>query len=217
MNKDVKLLIFDFDGTLANTIPHIVNCILRCIEKFNLKRLSREDVLKYNGAVLADVLKGLGATDEQLPEIKKYYTDIFMEDITDIYLYDNVKSTLLKLKENGYRITLASNRGRNTIIPLLLYLGIENLFEKIICESDVLHKKPAPDMVEEILRETGCTKEEALIIGDTQFDIIMGKNAESRTCLVSYEEEVNENTLALKPDMVIHNLSELTQGLSNHV
>ena len=216
MYKNIKLLIFDFDGTLANTIPHIVNCILKCIEKFNLKKLSREDVLKYNGAVLADALKGLGATEEQLPEIKKYYTDIFMEDITDIYLYDNVKSTLENLKEKGYILTLASNRGRNTMIPLLEFLEIEDLFERIICESDVERKKPEPEMVEILLKETECTPEETLVIGDTQFDIIMGKNANSKTCLISYDGNIDEKTMNLHPDKIIYNLSELTSELSYH-
>ena len=119
MSNNFKLYIFDFDGTIADTMPHIVNCVLKIIQKFNLKPLSKEDVEKYSGAVLADALKHLGATDEQLPEIKKYYADIFFDDVSDIYLYDNFLDIIKALKDNGCLLAVASNRGRNTMIPLL--------------------------------------------------------------------------------------------------
>ncbi|MBQ9013289.1 MAG: HAD family hydrolase [Bacilli bacterium] len=209
MNNNIKLLVFDFDGTLANTVPHIVNCVLKCIEKFNLKKLTKEDVQKYNGAVLADAMKHLGATDEQLPEIKKYYADIFLEDMSDISMYDGVKETLLKLKQDGYILTLASNRGRNTVEPLLKYLDIDTIFTRVICENDVENKKPSPDMVEIIMEEKGCNKNETLVIGDTKFDILMGKSAGCITCLISYDETIDSSILELKPDLIINNFRDL--------
>lgn len=210
-NKNIKLLIFDFDGTLANTLPHIVNCILKCIKKFNLKPLSKEDVEKYSGAVLADALKHLGATEEQLPEIKKYYADIFFEDITDIYLYENVSDTLNELKQRGYTLAVASNRGKNTMIPLLESLDIIQCFDTIVGESDVENKKPSADMVELILKELNCAKDETLVLGDTRFDVLMSKNADCKSCYVCHDEKTNEDVLALNPDFVIYNFSELLE------
>ena len=78
MSNNFKLYIFDFDGTMADTMPHIVNCILRIIKKFNLKPLSQEDVEKYSGAVLADALKHLGATDEQYRILKSIMQIFFL-------------------------------------------------------------------------------------------------------------------------------------------
>ena len=209
MNNNIKLLVFDFDGTLANTVPHIVNCVLKCIEKFNLKKLTKEDVQKYNGAVLADAMKHLGATDDLLPKIKQYYADIFLEDMSDISMYDGVKETLLKLKQDGYILTLASNRGRNTVEPLLKHLDIDTIFTRVICESDVENKKPSPDMVEIIMEENGCNENETLVIGDTKFDILMGKSAGCMTCLISYDETIDNSILELKPDLIINNFKDL--------
>ena len=209
MNNDIKLYIFDFDGTIANTVPHVVNCILKVIEHFNLKPLSYNDVEKFNGAVLANVLKMLGATDEQLPEIKKYYASIFLDDVSDINLYDNVLDTLKALKEKGCILTIASNRGRNTMIPLLESLGISSYFDKIICESDVENKKPSPDMVNMLLEEFNVDREDALVLGDTRFDIIMSNNANCRGCYVCHEEKAKEDVLELKPDYIIYNFKEL--------
>ena len=116
----MKLLILDFDGTLVDTVSHVINCIIKCIDKFNLKKLEYDDILKFNGAVLKNVLIELGAKEEQIPEIKEYYSGIFFEDLTDIKFYSNVYETLEKLKGN-IKITLATNRSRNTLNPLLKY------------------------------------------------------------------------------------------------
>ena len=209
MDDNIRLLIFDFDGTIADTMPHIINCVLKCIKKFNLKDLTEEDLQKYNGAVLANALKHLGATDQQLPLIKKYYAEVFLEDMADIHLYEGVKKTLLQLKRKGYILTMASNRGRNTVVPLLKTLGIYDMFEVIICESDVENKKPNPDMVEILMKEKKCNKDETLVIGDTSFDILMGKNANCKTCLVSYDGNIDNSILDIKPDNIIGNFNEL--------
>lgn len=209
MSKNFKLYIFDFDGTIADTIPHIVNCILKCIDKFNLKKLSYDNVEKYNGAVLADALKHLGATDEQLPEIKKYYADIFFDDVSDIHLYDNFLDTIKSLKDNGCLLAVASNRGRNTMIPLLESLGILSYFDKIVCESDVENKKPNPDMINLILEELNIDREDTLVLGDTAFDILMSNNAYCKSCYVCHEEKAKEDILELKPDYIIYNFNEL--------
>ena len=216
MSNNFKLYIFDFDGTIADTMPHIVNCVLKIIQKFNLKPLSQEDVEKYSGAVLADALKHLGATDEQLPEIKKYYADIFFDDVSDIYLYDNFLDIIKALKDNGCLIAVASNRGRNTMIPLLKSLGIESCFDKIVCESDVENKKPNPDMINLILEELNISREDTLVLGDTAFDILMSKNANCKSCYVCHEEKAKDDVLKINPDYVIYNFLKLTDTILKH-
>ncbi len=217
MSNNIKLYIFDFDGTIADTMPHIVNCVLKIINKFNLKPLSKDDVEKYSGAVLADALKHLGATDEQLPEIKKYYADIFFDDVSDIYLYDNFADTIKSLKDKGCLLAVASNRGRNTMIPLLESLGILSYFDKIVCESDVENKKPNPDMVNLILKELDVSENDTMVLGDTGFDILMSKNANCKACYVCHDEKAKDDVLKLNPDYVIYNFSELKNNNLRHL
>ena len=216
-NNYIKLLIFDFDGTLADTLPHIINCIIKCIDKFYLRKLSADDIEKYSGAVLGNALKALGATDEQLPEIKKYYADIFFDDITDIYLYDNALETLKELKQRGYTLAIASNRGRNTMIPLLESLGILSFFDKIVGESDVKNKKPSADMVEIILKEFECSKDETLVLGDTKFDIQMCKNAGCKSCYVCHNGKANDEVMKLEPDFIIKDFKEISNNVLNNI
>ena len=80
---------------------------------------------------------------------------------------------------------------------------------KIVCESDVENKKPNADMVNVILKELNCSKEETLVLGDTKFDILMSKNADCKSCYVCHEEKPNEEVLILNPDFVIYNFNQL--------
>ena len=211
----MKLVIFDFDGTLADTVPHVINCILKCINKFDLKKLSYEDVEKYNGSVLSDVLKALGAKEDMIPEIKKYYSEIFLEDLSDITLYPNVYETLVKLKEENIKLTIATNRGRNTMVPLLKHLNIEELIEYVICESDVENKKPHPDMVNKIKEAYDIESEEILIVGDTAFDVLLGKNSNCDVCAVYYNETPANSLVESNPEFIINNFVELLQVSKN--
>ena len=213
MNKDIKLLIFDFDGTLADTLPHLINCIQKCIDKYNLRQFTKEDVHEYNGGVLGNILKLLGAKDKQVPEIKKYFASIFLDNIADIYLYDNVSQTLKDLKQKGYTLAVATNRGSETIIPLLKSLGILSEFEMIISESEVENKKPNPDMINLILNKLNYSENETLILGDTKFDILMSQNANCKSCYVCYDMKENNDILKLNPDIIIHNFKELVEIL----
>lgn len=207
----MKLLILDFDGTLADTVPHVINCIIKCIKKFNLKELEYDDILRFNGAVLKDVLISLGAKKEQLLEIKEYYSKIFLEDLSDIKLYPHVYETLKKLKGN-VKISIATNRARNTLIPLLKHLNIEEFIDYIVCENDVKNKKPNPDMVN-MIKEKFITSDEILVVGDTDFDVIMGRNANCKTCGVYYDETPSAKLLESKPEYLINDFSKLIQIL----
>lgn len=207
----MKLLILDFDGTLADTVPHVINCIMKCIKKFNLKELEYDDILRFNGAVLKDVLISLGAKKEQLLEIKEYYSKIFLEDLSDIKLYPHVYETLKELKGNII-ISIATNRARNTLIPLLKHLNIEEFIDYIVCESDVKNKKPNPDMVN-MIKVKFINVDEILVVGDTDFDVIMGRNANCKTCGVYYDETPSAKLLESKPEYLINDFSKLIQIL----
>jgi phosphoglycolate phosphatase len=149
------------------------------------------------------------ATEEQLPEIKDFYTRVFFEDVSDIHLYSNVIPVLCELKRRGYALTIATNRRRQMIISLLELLGINTFFEKIVCETDVKNKKPSADMVEVILEELNFSTDETLVLGDTKYDILMGQNANCKSCYVCHSKEVDESVIGLCPDIVVHDFQEL--------
>lgn len=212
---DKRLLIFDFDGTLGDTFIHIYNTFKRCINKYDLNDISVEDFLKINGSSLVEILRILGAIDEIIDEIRLFYRSIFLDDISDIILYDNVKDTLIKLKNRGYLLAIATNRDSNSLSYMLKEFGMFDLFDTYACIDQVENGKPAPEMINVILDRLNVKCENAIMIGDTNFDILLGQNAKVSTCYACHTKEKDKKVIDCNPDYVIYNFREILDLLDN--
>lgn len=210
-----KLLIFDFDGTLADTFMHIYNCFKRCIVKYNLNDITVENFYKINGSDLGDILKLLGANDDRLNEIKEFYSNSFLEDISDIKLYNNVKETLEELKNRGYLLAIATNRGSTTLSIMLKEFGIFDLFDMFVCINHVKIGKPHPEMINIILDKLNVSGDDAIMFGDTNYDILLGQNANVNTCYTCHTELEDRKVMDCKPDYIIHDFKEIFDTLEN--
>lgn len=204
-----KLLIFDFDGTIADTTLHVIHCVQKCAKHFSLMEVSEENIQEFIGSALVDVMKKLGAREDQLTDIKEYYREIFLEDLSDILVYDGVKEVLEQLKARGYTLAIATNRGSDTLPSILEFIGITNIFSEIVCADHVINRKPHPEMVDLILNDLALKKEDTLVLGDTSFDILMAQNAGCDSCYVCHEKSPNESVMMLQPDFVIYQFKEL--------
>lgn len=203
-----KLIIFDFDGTLSDTLPHILSCGQKVINHFKLRQPTMEEINAMNGGVFADVMLALGAKEEQLDDMKKFYKKVFLDDLSDIKLYDGVYDTLSNLKELGFKLAVATNRGRNILIPLLEHLKILNFFDAVVAESDVKNKKPNPEMVDLVLDKLKINKIETLIVGDSKYDVLLGKNSGVKTCIISYQG--NKFSGDIIPDYNVFKFNDIT-------
>jgi len=185
----MKTIILDFDGTIADTRKSIMQTILKVAEAFGFSNVDESEIKDLIGLPLKDTfIKALHLSDENdLQNAIKLYRTIFNEFCLDsVVLFPNVKKTLETLLSNGITITVASSRGKDSLSFLLKRLQIIEYFTLIIGEQDVENKKPAPDMVLRILEETNTSSKNALVVGDTVYDIEMGKRAGCLTCGVTY-------------------------------
>ena len=212
---DKRLLILDFDGTLGDTFMHIYNTFKRCINKYNLNDISVADFLKINGSSLIEILKILGASEDKIDEIRLFYRSIFLDDISDIILYDNVKDTLIELKNRGYLLAIATNRDSNSLSYMLKEFGMFDLFDTYVCIDQVENGKPDPEMINVILDRLCISCEEAIMFGDTNFDIILGQNAKVSTCYACHTEVEDKKVMDCNPDYVIYNFKEILSLLEN--
>lgn len=213
----MRTIILDFDGTIADTRMAIFATVQSTLKHLSLPVPDEQSVRQVIGLPLRDTFtKAANITDEGLiQECVTFYRSRFNEICKDyIQLYPGVKETLKALKKEGMQITIASSRGKESLLTLLNALGIAEDVDLIIGEQDVVQTKPAPDMVDLILHETDTPKEEALVVGDTIFDIMMGKNAGVKTCGVTYGNHTREKLLTSNPDYLVDDFSQLATLLS---
>lgn len=205
-----KLIILDFDGTLADTAAVIVNTMHASIRELGLPSRSDEECAAMIGLRLIDIppalFPGLGVDCELYA---RTYRRLFHSYNTDeaVKLYPNVLETLTELKKLGHILTIASSRSHASLAEYVERLGLSELISYVLGADDVIKGKPDPEPVNRTLDKFRISPEEAMVVGDAIFDIQMGKNAGARTCGVSYGNGSRESLS--DADFIIDDFSEV--------
>lgn len=185
----MKLIIFDFDGTLADTRQLIVETMQQTIQTLGLAPRSDEQCGSMIGLPLKQAFTELvPMTDEMGNRCVDTYRRIFSVNNAAYIIptFPNVIETLLHLSAKGYKLTIASSRSRQSLLDFVHAMHLEEIFPYILGADDVTYAKPHPEPVLRTLEVFDCPPEEALVIGDTRYDIEMGRRAGTRTCGVTY-------------------------------
>jgi len=207
--KPIGLLIFDLDGTLANTLQDIAVSVNHTLGRLGRGPLPIETVGRYVGDGLEMLLtRALGGQTGPIGDAAAIYLEHHRRNlVVSTSLYPAVRETLEYFK--SLPMAVITNKAREFSEPLLDQLGIRQYFRMIIGADNGLPLKPAPDSVLKILNDVGVARERAVIVGDGATDVRAGKAAGIMTCSVTYgfrsEEELRKNG----PDYIIHELSEL--------
>ena len=200
----MKLVIFDFDGTLADTETLITQTMMKTIEAMHLEPRSREEIRAMIGLPLKETFTRLiPMTDATGDACARLYQEIFARD--------NQPGVVQKLYDAGLTLTIATSRQRFSLMAFLRDMQIEHLFSYIVTVNDVEHAKPAPDMVVQTMERMGATPDETMMVGDAVYDIQMGVNAGVHTTAVTYGNGSREEMEACGAQHVIDDFADLYQ------
>ena len=184
-----KIIILDFDGTLADTAGVIIRTMQATIQELGLPSRTDSQCAAMIGLRLAEIPAALYPEHEIDGDLyAATYRRLFHIFNTDgaVELYPNVLETLKELKGRGLTLTIASSRSNASLTDYMKSLDLTDTITYILGAEDVKEGKPAPEPVIRTLKEFGFSPEEAIVVGDTVFDIKMGQNAGTRTCGVTY-------------------------------
>lgn len=210
----MKLVIFDFDGTLADTETLITQTMMKTIEAMHLEPRSREEIRAMIGLPLKETFTRLiPMTDATGDACARLYQEIFARDNQPgvVQLFPHVRETLQKLYDAGLTLTIATSRQRFSLMAFLRDMQIEHLFSHIVTVNDVEHAKPTPDMVVQTMERMGATPDETMMVGDAVYDIQMGVNAGVHTTAVTYGNGSREEMEACGAQHVIDDFADLYQ------
>lgn len=208
--SNTKIIILDFDGTLGDTTAVIIKTMLGTIKELGLPSRTEQECATMIGLRLIEVPAKLFPECNLDPDLYALtYRRLFNEYNVEgaVELYPNVIETLTALKERGLVLTIASSRSNASLNAYIENLGLSHLISYVLGGNDVQEGKPHPEAVNRTLRELGFHPEQAIVVGDTVFDIHMGRNAGTRTCGVTYGNGTRESLA--DATWVIDNFSEL--------
>ena len=207
------LLIFDFDGTLADTRELIVETNQEVMRRKGYPVKGEEEICATIGLPLVESLVQMypDIPMETIPDWIAMYREVFEDFRHSIVpsLFPGVSETLVKLHSDGHVLTVASSRKNASLNGFLQDMGVAPLFSYVLGVEDVARPKPHPDPVLKTLEAFGCPASDAMVIGDMPVDIRMGAGAGVRTCGVSYGNASREILLTAGADCIIDSIPEL--------
>lgn len=209
LRHHVRYLAFDLDGTVTDSAGAIAANYQETFRQFGLAPPEAATIVRLIGLPLDEVLRSLIPGGEHLPDaeiatwMQRYraiYPDIALPHTT---LFPGVVQTLRSCIAAGYRCSLATSKQRAAAGEILAYCGIADLFTEVAGGDVAARPKPFPDMLVWLMDRLGCAPGELLMVGDTSFDLDMGRAAGAFTCGVSYGVHGTATLMNCRPDALI--------------
>ena len=216
--ENVKLIIFDLDGTLADTIPGIRNAVNCVRAEYGLAPLTSEQTIKgmnhgignlMDVTVAAELGDRSLETREKLIEAYPRHLEHTFED--EVVPYPGISEALTELRRRGYVLALLSNKPDRFVKPQIRSLFGDSLITLARGIVDVNFRKPNPELTMSVIRDVdvALTPDECVMVGDSDVDIDTAKNAGMRSVSVSWGYRDREFLLSHSPTAVVDNAAEL--------
>ena len=219
MRNDYKLLIFDWDGTLADSIGRIVEAMHVASQRSGFDLCDDLAVKGIIGLGLPEAIRTLypQISDAELVAFRQHYADHYIAlEAEPSPLFDGVVESLAAFRDQGYHLAVATGKARRGLDRVLKSHGWEDYFD-ITRAADETASKPHPLMLEQILAHCAVRPEQALMVGDSSFDLQMARNAGVPSVAVSYGAQSIDALRAFEPQLAIDHFSQLRTWLGRQV
>lgn len=217
MSRQFDLLVFDWDGTLADSTRTIVDAVNHASLDVNLAAPTEEATRGIIGLELRQALRVLfgEADDDVINQLAARYHYHYSRFQDNIPLFDGALEAVQALTEEGFMLAVASGKGRRGLRHAISSAGMDGV---ILAErsADDCFSKPHPQMLYELMDELGAVPERTVMIGDTVFDLQMARNAGTYSLGVTYGAQPRENLEPLAPLATFDSFAKLHAWLNEN-
>jgi len=208
----ITTVLFDFDGTLADTNKLIINSFRHIYEKFqNTKDMDEKYILSTFGEPLITTMNRdfeMHNIEDVIASYREYQVERFNDEV---FLYDKVAETLEYLKDKNISMGIVTSRLRKSTMDALENFKIIQYFDSIITADDTEVHKPNKEPLIMALNQLNKNVSETLFVGDSKFDMECAMNAEAIPVLVGWQSNSKELAEQYKIKNVLSNMWELTK------
>jgi len=208
---NIDLIIFDLDGTLVNSIPDLTISLNHVAKKINKPQFSEGEISSIVGGGITRLIEksfNIPSNDLEFKNILNLFMKHHEQNCTNMsYLYKNTIEILEYFKSK--KLAILSNKIDYLTKQVVSYYNIDSYFDIVLGATDELSKKPSPEPVLHILNTLNILPNNAIMVGDSEPDIICSKNAGIRSVALTSGYRSKAQLEPLKPDFLIDNIYDL--------
>ncbi len=180
-DADMKLIIFDLDGTLVNSLEDLADAANSALKKRGFPIHETEKFRYFVGNGIPKLIERVLPEDKRVPvtmaEVKADFDAYYHSHYADkTKPYAGINELLSALKSRGYILAVASNKA-DEFTKAIVNSFFNGIFSIAAGSSEGIARKPAPDIVYKIMEEAGADKKNTILIGDSNVDVMTAKNA----------------------------------------
>lgn len=205
------LFIFDWDGTLMDSTRKIVGAMEAAVAELGWPVRSADEIRNIIGLGLPEAIEYLfpDAPAAERQHLQTRYAHHYVAaDQQPCEFFPGALATLDQLKARGHRLAVATGKSRRGMQRVLGQLDLHDYFHASRC-ADETRSKPHPQMLHELLAELRSSSAEAVMIGDTEYDMAMARSAGMARIAVGFGAHAVERLLPYEPALVLDNLQQL--------
>jgi phosphoglycolate phosphatase len=207
--KEIKLIIFDLDGTLVDAYPAIIRSFNHTMQNLHYRRQSPYAICRAVGWGDANLLKPFIKEGDLKKAVLVYRRHHKAALIQDSRLFPRTDKVLTYLKTKGYKLAVASNRPTKFSWILVRHLGLKKYFDYVLCADKLKHAKPHPEILRRIMQKFSLSPRQTLYIGDMAIDAQAARRAEVKNIIVTTGSSTKKEIKEEKPYRIIRSISEL--------
>ncbi len=207
----LKLIVFDWDGTLADSVSTIVACKKFLAFKYGFPPPSEEMVRSVLGTKFEDAITKCfpAANEETLKSLSAEFHLLMKEEQYQATLFPMAKEVLNALKQRGFKLAIATSKDKGEMAKAIQYCGLEKMFD-IICCGKEYGEKPNSAMLIHIMNTLNVREDECIMIGDTVTDMEFAKAAKVKAIGVTFGAHSQEKLKSYEPVAFLSDWKQLT-------
>ena len=210
---NIRLVIFDFDGTMADTRHNIVLTMQRVMWELGMPVADEDTCASTIGLPLKDCFRKIfpELTDDGAEHCAETYRQIFFANAKSLVpnMFPHVQETIDLLHAHRVQMAIASSRTSASLLGFIREMHLTDKIVMVVGSDEVTHHKPHPEPVNVILSALDVPASETFVVGDMPVDILMGSAAGTHTCAVTYGNASAEELSAAGADFLIEDMAEL--------
>ena len=213
--RPYAILIFDWDGTLMDSASHITACMRNAIAQAGAAFCTDAQIRHIIGLGLEEAVHTLlpdASAALRRRVVEEYRQEFLVRTSQASELFAGARETLQQLRDSGYYLAVATGKSRRGLDKVLAETGLNDFFAITRC-ADETQSKPNPLMLAEILTDFDAQPQDALMIGDSEYDLLMANNLKMDALAVSYGVHTLEHLLQYQPRGYVDSVTQIPQWL----